>query len=729
MRPEAHFQPIVQEAFSAPPPHATRLDPLLDCLFALARQFDIPATRESLLAGIPLREGQLTPSMFSRSARRIGLTSRVARCPLDMLREALLPAVMLLKNDRACILRAIDRQTGTVRLSHSELPEAEETLSFAQLADHYLGIAIFVRPRFHYDRRAPEMDDIRGRHWFWHAVYGGLPLYRDALLASLLINVFALAVPLVSMNVYDRVVPNLALATLWVLAIGTALVLIFDLLMKTARGHLLDLASKRIDVALSARIMERVLGVRLEAKPDSVGAFAANLRAFETIRDFIASASITALIDLPFVLIFLLVVLWISPLLALPIVIGAGVMLLFALLIQEKMKTLTEATLRAAAQRNAQLVENLAALETIKILAAEGRQQGRWEQATQYLAQIGARLKLLAASACHFSGFAQQLAGVAVLVIGVYLIMSGDVTQGGVIAAVMLCGRAMAPLGQSVALLTQYHNAKISLGSLDTFMKLPVEREPGAPFFHRTHFKGDIAFSQVSFSYPDNPARALQHVSLTIRAGERVAIIGRVGSGKSTLQRLMLGLYRPSEGAVRIDGIDLQQIDPTELRRHIGYVPQEAMLFYGSLRQNIAMGAPFSHDASIEAAAELAGLTEFVNSHPQGFDMLIGERGESLSGGQRKAVTIARALLNAPPILLLDEPTSGMDSAAEARIKQSLRQILPGKTLILTTHHAALLELAERLIVVDNGRVMADGPRDEVIHALQHGQVGQGQPT
>ncbi|WP_369406777.1 type I secretion system permease/ATPase [Chromobacterium sinusclupearum] len=705
---------------------ATHLDPLLDCLFALARQYGINATRESLVAGIPLQNNRLTPSMFSRSARRIGLTSRVVRKPLPQLPQALLPAVLLLKSEEACILRGIDLKAGIVRFSHSELPESEETRSLDEFAALYSGIAILIRPRFRYDRRAPEMGNIRSRHWFWHAVIGGLPLYRDSLLASLMINIFALVLPLVSMNVYDRVVPNLAIYTLWVLAAGAILSLVFDFLLKMTRGYMLDLASKRIDIQLSSLIMERVLGVRMSAKPASVGAFAANLRSFETIRDFIASASITALIDLPFVLIFLAAVAWIQPLLMLPILIGGAMMLIFALLIQEKMKVLTEATLRATAQRNAQLVETLGELESIKILAAEGQQQGRWEEATAYLAHIGARLKMLAASANNFSGLVQQSVTIAVLVIGVYAIFRGQASQGGVIAAVMLSGRAMAPLGQLVGLLTQYHNAKLSLKSLDTFMEMPVEREKDANFFHRTSFKGDIEFRNVDFQYPDNPANALRNVSFHLKAGERVGIIGRIGSGKSTLQRLIMGLYHPDQGSVRIDGIDIHQIDPTELRRNIGHVPQDASLFYGTLRQNIAMGSPHAYDASIEAAVELAGLSEFVNGHPQGYDMIIGERGQSLSGGQRKAVTIARALLNAPPILLLDEPTSNMDSGAEAHIKQTLAKIMPGKTVVLITHHAALLDLVDRLIIIENGAIVADGPKAEVIQALQQGQVSRG---
>ncbi|MCG9118603.1 type I secretion system permease/ATPase [Laribacter hongkongensis] len=715
------------DSSTAPDPGAqfsrqsTHVDPLLDCLFSLARAYGIATTREALVAGIPLVEHRLTPSMFARSARRIGLVSRVVRQPLTSLRTDLLPAVLLLKDNEACILRGI--KGDMAQISYPELPDSTVDMPLDTLMANHLGLSIFVKPRFSFERRAPELAEIRSRHWFWGTVYSSWPLYRDALVAALLINLFALVTPIVTMNVYDRVVPNMATDTLWVLTSGAALVLLFDFMLKVTRGYLVDLASKRIDVTLSALIMERVLGVRMEARPASVGAFAANLRAFETVRDFIASASITGLIDLPFALIFILAIGWVSPWMMLPVVAGGVLMLGFAWLVQEKMQELTETTLRAASQKNAHLVENLANLDTLKVLAAEGEQQGKWEQSTLFLAQVGTRLKLLASSTVNFSGLIQQTTSIAMLVLGVYLIMNGLVSQGGVIAAVMLCGRAMAPLGQVVGLLTQYHNARTSLGALDSFMKLPVEREKDVSFFHRTHFKGEIEFRDVSFNYPASPLPSLDNVSFRIRAGERVAIIGRVGSGKSTLQKLILGLFRPTGGSIRVDGIDTNQIDPAELRRNIGYVPQDVVLFYGSLRDNIAMGSPHVHDASVAAAADQAGLTGFVNSHPQGFDMIIGERGDTLSGGQRKAVAIARALLNSPPILLLDEPTSNMDHSTERQIYQTLESVLPGRTLVLVTHHNALLSLVDRLIVIDQGRIVADGPKAQVMQALQGGQV------
>ena len=705
---------------------AAHADPLLDCLFDLTRRYGITTTRDSLIAGIPMEGQLLSPSMFARAARRAGLTSRVMRRELNAFTDALLPAVLLLNDNQACILHEVTPE-GLLRISPSELLESMDEVSCEELAERYSGAAILVKPRFRFEKRVPELNKARSKHWFWHAIFEGRPLYRDALVAALFINIFALAFPLFSMNVYDRVIPNMALETLWVLALGVVLMLVFDMVMKMTRGYLIDLASKRVDVLLSALIMERVLGIRLEAKPASVGAFAANLRAFETIRDFIASATVTTLVDVPFALLFILVMGWISPWLMIPPVLAILVLVGFAYVIQEKMQELSETTFRAASQRNAHLVESLTALETIKTIGAEGELQGRWEKATLFLAQVGSRLKLLSSLTTNFAGLIQQLMTISLVIIGVYLIREQMLSMGGLIATTMLAGRALAPMGQVAGLMTQYNSAKSSLDSLEGLMKMPAEREDEASFFHRTHFNGDIEFSKVSFSYPESPVGALNNVSFSIRKGERVAIIGRVGSGKSTIQKLVMGLYQVGEGAVKIDGVNLAQIDPAELRRHIGYVAQDPVLFYGTLRQNISMGQPHVHDASIYAAAELAGLSEFVNSHPEGFDMIIGERGESLSGGQRKAITIARALLNAPPILLLDEPTSNMDHTTENAIKKTIKDISAGKTMILVTHHNTLLDLVDRIIVIDQGQILADGPKPEIILALQQGKIGRAQ--
>lgn len=704
--------------------HSAHDDALLDSLAALTRIHGNPWTHEALAAGLPLVDNRLTPSLLPRAAARAGLSARLVRQTLNAIRPALLPVILLLKDGRACLLLDL-ASDGSARVRFPEAGETAVDMPVDTLAALYTGVVGYVRPRFRFEARVPEIGKVRARHWFWGAVFSNWRLYRDALLASVLVNIFALAMPLFSMNVYDRVVPNRAEETLWVLAIGALLVLGFDLALRTLRAYIIDTAAKRIDVSLSSKIIERVLGMKMASRPESVGSFASNLRAFESVRDFIASATVTALVDLPFVFVFALVVVWLSPWLLLPALFGALLVLFIAFVVQDKMHELTETSYRASAQRNATLVESLVGIESIKTAGAEGWMQRRWERTTLFLAQVGSSTKLLSSLIVNFSQTVQQAVSIVVVITGVYLLLDAKLSMGGIIAASMLTSRMLAPLGQVVGLLLQYHNARTALTGIEQQMNLPIERPDDAPFLHRASFRGDIEFRDVSFHYPGRDQYALRRVTFRIGAGEKVGIIGRVGSGKTTLEKLILGLYQPSDGAVLVDGIDARQIDPAELRRSIGFVPQDATLFYGSLRQNIALGAPFADDAAVLAAADIAGVTEFANAHPRGFDMPIGERGESLSGGQRQAVAIARALLNDPPMILLDEPSSNMDHQSEERLKRQLRDYAHAKTLLLVTHRTALLELVDRLIVIDNGQIVADGPKAQVVEALQQGRIGR----
>ncbi|MDR0777023.1 MAG: type I secretion system permease/ATPase, partial [Azonexus sp.] len=639
--------------------------------------------------------------------------------------EVLLPAVLLLKNGEACVLLGWDDSGEKARLLFPETGQGSVQLGRAELLARYTGVAIFARPHFRFDRRTPQVGRVKLRHWFWGALAGQLPVYRDVLAAALLINVMAVTMPLFVMNVYDRVVPNRAYETLWVLALGVFLVIGVDLTLRLLRSHFIDLASSRIDLQLSASIMERVLGIRLESKPQAVGSFASNLRSFETVRDFITSASVTALVDLPFALLFVLVIALIAWPLIIPVLLAMVFVVIYAYVLQHKMHALSETTYRASALRNATLIESLTALETIKTQGAEGVMQSKWEKSVAFASRVGNQMRFLSAAATSGAMEVQQLVYVVVVIGGVYLIGDGKLSMGGLIACTMLSSRAVAPLGQIVGLLMQFHNAKVALTSLEEVMTKPVERPGDAAFVHRPDLRGNIEFRDVDFSYPNSPVTALKGFNCRIAAGEKVVVIGRIGSGKTTLQKLLLGLYQPTAGAVLVDGVDLRQLDPADLRRNIGYVAQDVTLFYGTLRDNIAIGAPYADDASIVAAAEAAGLAEFVNRHPDGFDMMIGERGDSVSGGQRQGIAIARAMLLDPPILLLDEPTSAMDFSSEQQFKERLRQLAGHKTMLIVTHRNSLLDLATRIIVVDDGRVVADGPRDQVIQALQSGRIGR----
>ena len=700
-------------------------DELLACLLVLAKSHGENLTRDGALAGLPIENGRLTPALFARAAHRAGLSSKVVRQALPALKAELFPLILLLHDERACVLLGRSDKGQTLKVVYPELGDAPVDVPLETMEAQYNGYAIYARPRLHFDARSPEVNAGRHGHWFWSVIAENRKLYRDVLLAAFLANLFALGMPMFTMNVYDRVVPNQAFDTLWILSSGLLLILLGDLLLRILRGRFVDLASSRTDVKLSAYIMERVLGTRMEQRPVSAGSFAANLRAFESVRDFISSATVVAFIDLPFALIFMVVIGWIAWPMMIPLAVGAALMLLFALTVQHRMHELAETTYRAGAQRNATLIEGLVGFETVKALGAEAPIQRKWEKSAALLARVGVQLRLLSALASNSSAFVQQGINMVIIMLGVYLIGEKELTMGGMIACTMLASRAMAPVSQVAGLLVQYHTAATALTSLNEMMKREVERPDDANFITRGVLHGAIEFRDVSFSYPGQEASSLRNVSLSIKPGEKVAILGRIGSGKTTLQKLILGLYRPTSGAVLIDGIDQRQLDPAELRRQIGYVQQDVMLFYGTLRENITMGAPLADDAAVLKAAELAGILDLVNTHPQGFDMLVGERGESLSGGQRQGVAIARAAINDPVIVLLDEPTAAMDHSSEEEVKRRLTQFVRGKTLVLVSHRTSLLDLVDRIIVMDAGRIMADGPKDQVIMALRQGRVGK----
>lgn len=697
-------------------------DPLLDCLLEVCRVHGVAASRASLSAGLPLVDGRLTLALAERAADRAAMTARLQRMALDAVDTATLPAIAVLHDERACVLLGRDA-SGAWQVLMPETGAGAVTLDADQLAERYSGVMLFVRPQFRFDERAPEVRATRAGHWFWGAVLAQRNVYRDVLWAALLINLFAIAFPLFSMNVYDRVVPNRAEETLWALAIGVLIVISADLFMRTLRSHFVDEASARIDVQISATLMERVLGMQLSHRPAAVGSFASNLRGFEQVRDFIASSTVTALIDLPFALLFIGVMFWLSPWLAAPVVIAFVLVVVVGYILQHRLHQLSQATWQAGAQRNATLIESLTAIETVKTQGAESVIQARWEQTNAYLAGINMRMRGLSSTALSATAWLTQLVSVSLIVIGVYLIGDRQLTMGALIAATMLSGRALAPAGQIVGLLLQYQGAVTALESLEKIMAQPVERPAGNAFIHRRELRGEIEFRDVHFAYPGRSDSALDGVSFKIAAGERVALIGKVGSGKSTIEKLMLGLYAPTAGAVLLDGIDLRQLDPADVRRNLGYVSQDVTLFFGNLRENIAFGLPYADDEAIVAAAEVAGLSEFVNRHPRGFDMPVGERGESLSGGQRQSVGLARAVLHNAPILLLDEPTSAMDFATEAHVTSRLASIASNKTVVLVTHRTSLLPMATRLIVVDQGRVVADGPREQIMQALAAGRI------
>ncbi len=700
-------------------------DSLLACLLVICRIHGIAITKDALSAGLPLNEGRITPALVKRAVSRAKMVSNILKKPLDSIRSEFMPSILLLKDEEACVILGWDADKQNANVIFPELGDAEIKMPANDLEQLYSGYSIVVKPKFSFDKRAPVVGKVQLKHWFWGTLAENNYIYRDIMLAAFLINIFALAMPIFTMNVYDRIVPNRSVETLWVLVVGVMLVILADLALRTIRGYFLDWASHRVDIKLTGRIMEQVLGTRLEHRPNSVGSFASNLRSFETVRDFITSATITTLIDIPFALIFIAVIAWIALPMLVPVVVGAIIMLIYSFSVQTKMHDLSETMFRAGAIRNATLIESLVGLETIKALGIEGSTQRKWEKSASFLTEVSGKLKLLSASVNNGANAIQQLVNVVLVLLGVYLVVEGNLTMGGLIACTMLAGRALAPIAQSAGLMTQYHNASTSLTSLEDIMSKPVERPDDSSFLSRPAFMGDIEFREVSFTYPGTDVDALKNVSFKISAGDHVAILGRMGSGKTTLHKLILGLYRPTSGAILIDGIDSRQIDPAELRRCIGYVQQDTQLFYGSMRENIAITSSHAEDQQILEAAKIGGIDEFVNMHPKGFDMPVGERGETLSGGQRQGVGIARAVINNPNILLLDEPTSAMDHSGEELVKKRLVEMSVGKTLVVITHRSSLFDLVNRIIVIDGGKIVADGNKEQVIDALRTGKVGK----
>lgn len=714
--------PPADEALKLPKDTMLPDDPLTGCLVILTRLFHHPFSAQTLTAGLPLENSRLTPELFSRAASRAGLTSRVVKRPLGKISTLTLPAILLLSDKRACVVTARDDNGNWVTIQ-PESSAGEATLTSEVLESEYTGYVIFSRPAFKFDARAQEDAIPRPHHWFWGVLQHAWPLYSEVLIASFLINVFALVTPLFAMNVYDRVVPNQAFETLWVLAIGILIIGLFEFVMKGLRGYFLDIAGKQVDTILSAAIFERVLGLKTAVRPASVGGLTNTLHEFDQFRDFITSATITTLIDLPFVALFLVILYWIGgwliiiPLTAIPLMVG------ISLLLQRPLENHLRQSMRVSGQKQSVLVEALTCIDTIKAMGAEGPMQRKWEQLIGESGRMGITTKLMSSAIINLNMLIQQIAYIIVIIAGVYQIAEHNLTVGGLIASTIFTTRILSPFAQIAGLITRYFQTIQALRGIDRIMNLPVERPSGQSFVHRPTFHGDIEFRGVTFNYPGQEIPALANVSFKIAQGERVGIIGRIGSGKTTIEKLLLGLYQPNEGAIWIDGIDLQQIDPADLRRNVGHVPQDLTLFFGNVKDNIVLGAPYVDDAAILHAAEISGVTEFVHRHPKGFDMPIGERGEGLSGGQRQSIAIARALLLDPPILMLDEPSNSLDNRSEEAFKARLASHLKNHTVIIVTHRASLLSLVNRLIVMDNGRIIADGPKEQVLEALSGGRL------
>ncbi|MEX0295312.1 type I secretion system permease/ATPase [Pseudomonas putida] len=697
-------------------------DPLLDGLLILCRLHGRPASRASLSSGLPLLQQRLGADLLPRAAARAGLQGRVLQRELEAISPLNLPVLLLLNDGRSAVLQRWG-EDGRALILPCEAEGGEQWVEREALEQAYAGHALFARPRHTLEEvRSPLLPRVEA--WFRDTLRHSRWLYGDALLASLLINLLGLMVPLFVMQTYDRVVPNQALSTLWVLVAGLFIGTAFELVLRMVRAHLLDQAGKKTDLILSAALFERITGMAMKAKPASIGGFAQSIHDFQGLREFLTAVTLTSIIDLPFVALMLLVIgllggwLVLIPLIAFPLAVG------FALFIQARLRDTVQKSLSLGAVRQALLIETLGGLETLKACGAESERQYQWEHTNGAMARLDAHARNLSSLASNGTLFIQQFCGMATIVAGVYSIIAGNLSVGALVASYMLGSRVLAPLGQIAGLITRYQQAQLTMRSTDALMALPQERQAEQQALEHTALKGGLTLSHVSFRYPAQASPALQDVNVAIKPGERIGIIGRSGSGKSTLGRLLMGFHHPEEGQVLLDNLDLRQLDIADLRSQLGYVAHDLPLLAGSLRDNLTLGARHVSDARMLEVAELTGVSELARQHPQGFDRPVGERGQLLSGGQRQAVLLARALLLEPPILILDEPTSHMDNSSEEQLRQRLLNWVPGKTLLLVTHRTSMLSLVDRLLVLDNGKIVADGPKDAVIDALRKGRIG-----
>ena len=701
--------PIVAKPDDAPPIR----DPLFDCIAFLARRFGLSANRDKICAGLPLEDDKLTVGLLPRAVERAGMRGKLSRLPADRLSafdlpviamtRAGTPVVVVERNGRS--LSAFDPAAGQTRTL-----DGRKDLARRQAV-------LIVKPASH----AEEETDARlSRHWLRAALVGHWRSLFFVLLAAVLINLFAVAMPIFTMNVYDRVLPNKAISTLWVLAIGLFVVFGFDLLLKITRSAIIDFAGRQIDHLLASALFERIANAAIASHPASTGGLVNRVAQYEVLRDFLTAHTLVMFIDVLFMGIFIYVMSTLVGWVVIFPVIGAAVSLVATLIIGRLARAPVSATVRESSNRNALLVESLSAMQTVKLSRAEGQFQRRWEATILQSSETQARIKMLQSLASLLTATIGQVSSVAIIVAATYLFSEGHTTTGAIIAAMMLSSRVIAPVAMISAAILRTRSAIEAHRTLTQIMTLPDERRRSHGFVSRHISEGSLEFRQVRFAYPNSGTFVLDQVSFRVSPGEKVGIIGRVGSGKTTLGRLMVNFYPPSEGEILIDGVSIQQYHPAELRRQVGLVLQDPELFSGTVRENILLSDPLADEARLLDVARCAGVEAFVSLHPSGFDMQVGERGVMLSGGQRQAVALARTLLAEPKILFLDEPSSSMDLATERQLIAHLEESLkPEHTALIATHRFSLLKLVDRIMVVDQGKIVADGPRDAVLQQLR----------
>jgi ATP-binding cassette subfamily C protein LapB len=678
------------------------------------------------MAGLP-STNRLSIEQGMRSLEASGFATKLVKRDASIFPNELLPVVVMTKTGGALILKQRIQSDKGLRPQFECLDPSTSNQSFmvseAELltiqSGHCLLVKQLPKPG---EAGGEDAEEPSGSSWLWKTVWRYRRYYYDSILASILINVLSTLGGLFAIHIYDRVIPLKAYSTLWSLVVGVVMAMLFEAAARHLRDYLLDLAARKSDITLSSALFKQALGLRLEHTPPSSGAFAHQVRQFETVRDFAASASMAVITDLPFALLFIFMIFTVAGPLAIVPLAAIFIVMITAILVQYPMHKLMLETFRDQSAMMGVLIESIEGIETLRVTGASGIMIKRYEELNATTAHSGMRFRIISNIVMTFFNLVQQAQGIIVMVWGTYLIHQGELSTGALVGCMMFAGRAIGPVGQFVQLAMRFQTAKTAMAGLNSLMSMPTERDPARSYLQKTKFNGSIEIQKLSFAYPSTgnhkPPIALRDVSLSIEPGERVAFVGKIGSGKSTLLRMIAGLFQPIEGQVKIDGIDIRQIDPVDFRNQIGYVTQDLRLFRGTLRENIFLGrSAATVDAFMEVVA-LTGLDKIADAHPMGYDMPIGSMGLGLSGGQRQLVALARALVTRPKILLMDEPTSAMDMQTEAMFTKRLEDIVKGRTVIIVTHRPSLLSVVDRIVVMDNQRMVADGEKEKILAML-----------
>ena len=702
---------------------------IIEHVALVTRLLGAPVSEAALSAEV-VRDKKLNVNYHSLTEvlRSHGFENTLSKRSLEDIPSLAVPVLAILHNEEAAVITKIEGAGKDRKYHIRQVDGLGQELDHAQLSVLYLGYCWFIKPKMVSDNRSELPEYHLPKAWFWKVIWRFRGYYYQVILATIIINFLALVSSLYVMNVYDRVIPNQAYETLWVLSIGVVLAILFEFAAKMIRGHLTDIAGKKADLIISSALFRRVMALRLADRPASSGSYANNLREFESVRDFMTSASLLTLVDLPFLLLFITVIgivggkLALVPLIIIPIVVIVG------LLVQRPLSRYINESMKESSQRSGLAVEAIEGIETLKTNNATSWAQQRWDEYTAKTSASSIKVKDTSNLMVNFAVAMQQLNTVFLVLVGTYLIHAENtaerITMGALIASVILSGRALAPLAQIAGLATRFQQAKLALQGVNDIVSRPIERSPERKYITLDNVQGAITFENVSFKYQQDSSSAVSDLRITIRPGEKVGILGRIGSGKSTMLKLASGLYDTEKGNVTLDGVDMRQLDPNFLRNQVVLLSQAPRLFLGTLRENMDLARTdgYSTDQDLLVALKRFGLDKIIRNHPRGLDMPLGEDGLGLSGGQKQIIALARMTLRDPRVVLLDEPTTSLDQATERIALNAIAQWGRDRTMLLVTHRPQVLQIVNRIIVMDNGKVVMDGPRDLVLQNLMQSE-------